>query len=133
LSNDIAAIKAIDGLESAMKLMPQVDIETNHYFSDGLYARKIIIPEGVTLTGKIHKKETLNILVSGTLLVVSSTGAEKEIIGPSIFVSPPNTKKAGYAVTECIFINVHATEHTDLDKIENEVITENYMKIEGDL
>jgi hypothetical protein len=120
--NELLATKNIQALEDCILLEPQADLPIKHHFSKGLYCREMFIPAGVVLTGKIHKDETLNILAQGTILVISSDGTEKELSAPSVFISPPNTKKAGYAVTDCVFINVHATNETDLDKIEREVI-----------
>ena len=123
----MAARADIQELEDAMLQMPQIELPVKHHFSDGLYAREMFIPAGATLTGKIHLNETLNILAQGTILVKSSNGTSKELSAPAVFVSPPNTKKAGHAITDCVFINVHATEETDLNKIESEVIALDYI------
>lgn len=119
-------------LEEAMRAAPdQVDLDayTEHFFAPGVYVRKLTIPAGVVLTGKIHRHEIMNILVSGTIKVTTDSGVE-EITGPVIFNSAAGTKKAGYALTDVIWLNVHPTELTDLDEIEHEFIAPSFEALE---
>ncbi|GAF92461.1 unnamed protein product, partial [marine sediment metagenome] len=85
-------------LEAVMREMPQVDLEqhTNHHFSEGIYLRELFIPAGTILTGKIHRHESMNILVSGTIRVTTDSGV-KELTGLQIYNSSPGMKKAAYA------------------------------------
>jgi hypothetical protein len=132
MNTPMIARAKIQDLEDVILAKPQVDLPVKHHFAQGVYGREMLIPAGVVLTGKIHATSTINILAQGTLLVISSDGTEAEVSAPYVYVSPPNVKKAGYAVTDCVFINVHGTHETDLDKIEEEVITNDYLSIEGD-
>lgn len=100
-------------MEAIMKTMVQIDIQTKHYFSEGLYAREITIPAGVTLCGEIHKYRNLNILSKGEMLVY---GLGK-VSAPFTVVSPPGTKRIAHTLTECVWTTIHATEETDVDKI----------------
>ncbi|MFP4086639.1 MAG: hypothetical protein ACLFUL_07585 [Desulfobacteraceae bacterium] len=59
----------------------------------------------------------------------------KHLYAPDIFVSPPFSKKMGYAHEDTVFVNVHPTKETDLEKIESEFIIkeeeyENLRRIE---
>ena len=47
-----------------------------HSFSDGIYVRKIFIPKGVFVVGKIHKHDHPNFLLEGEVSVL--TEEEKE-------------------------------------------------------
>lgn len=40
----------------------------------------------------------------------------------SIVVSGPGVKRAGHALEDCLCINVHRTDKTDLDEIEEELV-----------
>ncbi len=100
-------------MEAIMKTMAQVDIATKHYFSEGLYAREITIPAGVTLCGEIHKFKNLNILSKGSMLVYGLGKVE----APFTVVSPPGTKRIAHTLEECVWTTIHATEETDVDKI----------------
>jgi len=121
--------KKMAELEAIMFDMEQVDIEPVHHFSSGIYAREIKIPAGVTLTGKIHRTEHLNILAKGKITVVTDEG-QKTIEAPYVMTCPPNTKRAGYAHTDCVWITIHGTDEKDIDKLEAELITTDYLSLE---
>jgi len=102
--------------ESWMKQQPQLDLKVNHYFSHGVYARELLIPANTILTGEIHKFTNLNILIKGKIKV--SIGDEIEIIeAPFIVVSPAGTKRIAHTITDCIWMTIHGTHETDVDKI----------------
>jgi hypothetical protein len=94
---------------------------TAHHFADGVYGRELRIPAGVALVGKMHRHSTLNVLAAG-LLAVTTPDGPKVLTAPAIFVSPAGSKKLGYAITDCVFLNVHASKETDLDRLEAELI-----------
>lgn len=114
----------VNAMEAIMRTMPQVDLPVKHHFSQGVYGRELFIPKGVTLTGKIHKYSQLNILVCGELSVLTEDGI-KRVKPPFIVVSPPGTKRIAYAHEDSIWLTVHGTEETDLEKIEDKFIAQN--------
>ncbi len=97
------------------------ELKETHHFADGIYGRELFIPAGTVLTGKIHRHSTLNLLIQGDITVTTPEGM-KRIQAPAVFVSPPGTKKAGYAHTDTIWVNVHPTKITDLEAIEAKFI-----------
>lgn len=117
-------------LEAAMRELPQVEIEVFHHFSKGLYAREIRIPAGVLLTGKIHKHEHLNIILSGKCRIITDD-TDQVLSGPCTFTAFAGVKKVIYAIENTVFMNVHATDLTDIDKIEREFVTEDYNDLEA--
>ena len=96
-------------LETAMMQFEQVDIPPIHYFAKGLYAREIFIPAGTLLTGKIHKREHLNIISQGDISVMTEEGV-KRISAPFAMVSKPGIKRVGYAHEDTVWTTIHATE-----------------------
>src|SRR6185312_6278354 len=110
-----------------------IDLTENtfHHFADGVYGRELRIPAGVALIGKMHKHSTLNILASGQLAVTTPDGP-KLLDAPAIFVSPAGCKKLGVAITDCVFLNVHASHETDLEKLEAELIEPEELAFPGD-
>lgn len=124
--------KQIEKLEATMMAMPEhhIDIPTSHHFAPGLYAREIKIPAGATIAGKIHRTEHLNLLLSGTLEVVTENGVEV-LTGPRWIVSKPGTKRVGHAHTDAIWVTFHPTEETDLGKLEAELIAPSFEALEG--
>lgn len=116
-------------LENVIKDMPQLEFETKHHFAPGIYTRELFIPAGTVLTGKIHRHEIMNVLVSGTIRVTTDDGIET-LTGPMIFNSQAGTKKAGYTETDVIWLNIHPTELTDLEEIEREFIAPSFEALE---
>ena len=118
-------------LEDAIKTCPQIDPEplTKHHFAPGIYTRELFIPAGTVLTGKIHRHEIMNVLVSGTLKVTTDDGIET-LTGPMIFNSKAGTKKAAVTLTDVIWLNIHPTESTDLQEIEKEFIAPSFDALE---
>ena len=116
-------------LEDVIRKMPQVEIPLEHYFAPGVYARVIYIPAGVVLTGKIHKTLHMNILAQGRVHVTTNDDVEV-LEGFCIFNSDAGTKKAIYAETDTVFINIHPTDLTDIDEIEEVFIAPSYEALE---
>lgn len=112
-------------LEAALLDRPEhlLDLPVTNYFSDGVYARELFIPKGTVLTGKIHKRTNLNIMVAGELLVSTETGMQR-VRAPFVVVSPPGTKRVAYAVEDTRWITIHGTHETDLDVIERTFIAQ---------
>lgn len=121
---------SVANFEAALLEMPQTDLPIQHHFADGVYGREMFVPAGAAFTGKVHKKEHMSILLSGEMLIKTTTGGSDRIIAPCMFISPPNTKKAGFAVTDCTFMTVHGTHERDIDKIEAELVSDTYQEEE---
>lgn len=111
--------------EDALKEMEQVDLQLEHYIIPGVYCRVLHIPAGVALTGKIHLKEHISILAAGEILVAD---ADKEVYikAPKVMIDRPGIKRLGYAITDCTFINVLATDKQDVEEIEKESVVSTF-------
>ena len=109
--------------EALLAELPQVELKVEDHFSHGVYARELFIPAGVTLTGKIHKYENMNILIQGEMSVLTDDGM-KRVCAPFIVVSPPGTKRVAYAHTDCRWVTIHGTHEKDVDAIEAEFIAQ---------
>ncbi len=107
--------------ELYMKDQPQVKIPVKNYFSKDVYAREITIPEGVILTGEIHKYSQLNILSKGCMSVLTEDGIKK-VNAPFTVVSPAGTKRIAYTHSECVWTTIHGTDETDIDIIRSKFI-----------
>lgn len=115
----------LDVVASGVK---EIDPEVNHFFAPGMYGREMTILAGTAIVGKIHKHSHINIISKGTIDVVTEFGKAR-YVGPVTFVSDPGTKRCVYAITDTIWTTIHATDETDLDKIEKEVIAEDYDEL----
>lgn len=114
-------LEQINRLQSEMVKMPQVDLKTDHYFSDGMYCRKVFRPAGTVIVGKVHKKDHFFMCVSGEIIAWTENGM-KTLKAGDIIASKSGTKRVTLAVKDSIGVTVHATEKTDLDEIEAELI-----------
>lgn len=112
---------AIRSLAFALAEGPTVEIEPVHRFAPGLYVRELTVPAGCVIVGKVHKHESVNILVKGSALLACDGRVEK-VSAPLTFVSGPGRQKAAYVLDDMTWINVHPTQETDLVKIEAEFI-----------
>ena len=114
----------IERLQSVMSAMPQVEIETKHYFVPGMYSRTIALKAGTWIVGKVHKTHHFCILAAGRVLVASDEGRRMLEAG-DVLECHPGAKRAMYAVTDSLWINVHKTDKTDktpMDELENELV-----------
>lgn len=118
----------VQRLEDFLSHLPQTDLPVEHLFAPGVYARVLHIPAGTVCTGKIHRHAHLNIIPKGEI-EVHNQGETRRIKAPAYFVSEPGTKRAGYAISDTIWITIHPTEETDLEKIEAEVIVNSYEEL----
>jgi len=96
-----------------------------HAFADGCYIREIFNPAGELLITKIHKKKHPFFLMKGTMSILTEKGVKK-ISAPHNGITEPGTKRIIYTHTDCVFITVHVTDQTDLNKIEEQVIAKNF-------
>ena len=111
----------IEALQAEMVKMPQLEVETEHYFSGGMYCRKLIRPAGTLIVGKIHKKAHFFLCAKGEIIAWSEKGMITLKAG-DVIESQPGTKRVTYAVQDSIGITFHVTDKTDLDEIEAELI-----------
>ena len=100
-----------------------------HMFAPGIYVRQIFLPKGTVCTGKIHKHEHPNFLMSGKVEVVTEDGGIEILEAPIAMISPAGTKRAVHALEDAVWVTVHATNETHLEKIEDEVIAKSYDEL----
>jgi len=93
-----------------------------HYFAPGVYARVMHVPAGATVVGKAHKTDHICILLKGTLTITNEDDTLSYIQAPAVAVIPGGKKKLAYAHTDMSFVNIHPTEKTNIDDIEQDVI-----------
>lgn len=132
--NEILNNNAIRAMEAFGKSLPfvdqqdankvdfaQVKLKVEHYFSLGIYARMLYIPKNTIAVGELHKYPQLNILVQGEISV-SVDNEIKRLKAPFVVSSPAGTKRIAYTHEDTVWITVHGTHETDLNKIEQHFI-----------
>jgi hypothetical protein len=96
-----------------------------HTFADGLYIREIKFPARELCVTKIHKKRHPFFLLSGKLSILSEHG-KVTLEAPHYDITLPGTKRIIWTHTPCVFVTVHATKETDIEKVEDEVIAKDF-------
>lgn len=119
----------INNLEAEMLKLPQVELTTNHYFCNGVYAREIHIPAGVTLSGKVHLSENMNILSAGEISVLTEDGI-KRLTAPAIICSKAGIKRIGHAHTDATWVTILKTELTNPEEIVNQFTVSSFEEFE---
>lgn len=111
----------IDRLQTEMVKMPQVELQTEHFFSFGMYCRRVFRPAGTLIVGKIHKMPHFFLCAKGEIIAWTESGMKRLQAG-DVVECQPGTKRVTLAVTDAIGITIHKTDKTDLDDIETELI-----------
>jgi len=111
----------IDRLQAEMIKMPQAELQTEHFFSPGMYCRRVSRPAGTLIVGKVHKEPHFFLCAKGEIIAWSENGMRKLQAG-DVIESKPGTKRVTLATQDSIGITIHKTDKTDLDKIEAELI-----------
>ncbi len=101
--------------------LDEAGVGVHHHFCAGLYAKETFIPAGVMLSQHKHCFDHLSILASGSALV-EVDGEEKEFFGPCVLEIKANKEHCVTAITDVVWYCLHATEETDPDKIDHELI-----------
>lgn len=107
----------IFALEEMMKDQEQVEIPVNHFFHAGMYCREIVIPKDTIITGRIHKFDHFDIMLSGEVVVTTDDGEPKTLTGFNIMPGKAGKKRAGYTIKETHWITVHCAEERDPDEM----------------
>ena len=121
LSNKIPNKEQIGRLQEEISKLQQIEPSTEHYFANGMYCRKMFMPAGMLVVGKLHKQDHFFICTKGEIVAWTENGM-KNLCAGDIIESKLGTKRVIYAVTDSIITNVHKTDKTDLDEIEAELI-----------
>lgn len=113
------------------------DFPVSHHFSPidaeygcCMYGRKLIIPKGSLIIGRIHKHHCMNFILKGKV-VVTGEGGKNYFQAPDMFISGPGTKRAIRALEDSIWVNVVMAKNSgdDLEAVEGEVFAETYREI----
>ena len=118
----------VELLEAMMLQCDQVDVPLQHLFAHGVYMRMGTIPKGSFLIGHMHKTDHLNVLFSGKVSILMN-GEVKEFTGPCVFKAEAGVRKMIYAHEDATLANIHGTDCTDLDKIEDELIVKSETNV----
>lgn len=104
---------AFNILESMMLQHDQVEIPVNHSFHGDMYMREITLKKDTLLTGRIHKFDHFDIMLSGKIIVSTDDGKVKEMSGLNIMNGKSGKKRAGYVLEDTHWITIHSAQEQD--------------------
>lgn len=121
LVQNVPSREQIDRLQAEMVKMPQVELQTEHFFVPGMYCRRVFRPAGTLIVGKIHKQPHFFLCASGEIIAWTEKGMRKLQAG-DVVECKPGTKRVTLATQDSVGITIHKTDETDLEKIEVELV-----------
>lgn len=119
------AIERVRDLETVLTEMPQEPIGTDHVLHGGMYARTVMIPAGVAITGAVIKLATL-LIVQGHAQVFTDDGSV-ELHGYNVIPASARRKQAFAAITDTWLTMVFPSRATSVDQAEDEFTDEAHL------
>ena len=119
-------LQSLDGEEEITKTLTTTNV-TNH-FVEGLYGRELLIPKGVLVVSRVHKRPLINVISKGHVIILDVNG-RREVQAPATFVDEKaGTQRVVYAVEETVWNTIHPTELTTEEGLEEEMTTASYSE-----
>ena len=119
------SVEAIDQVRTAereMLALPQVEIHTSHLIHGGMYARTILMPKGVAMTGVLVKRPTTLVLI-GDVLVYTGDGV-LHLQGQQVIPASAWRKQAFMANEDTWLTMIFPTSATTVEQAEREFTDE---------
>lgn len=116
------SISKVQTLETEAAKLPQVELETVHTFHAGMYARTIMIPAGVMITGALIKIATI-LIISGKGIVYAAEGS-REYNGYNVVSAMANRKQAFFAHEDTYLTMLFPTKSSTIAEAEAEFTDE---------
>lgn len=123
IPSDAPTRAQIQRLQSAMAPVHCEQPEPEHIFHPGWYERRLLVPAGMCIVGKIHRHDHPVGVIRGHALIVSEFGREEVRTGYWA-VSRSGVKRIVLAFEDTLFVTLHRNESNtrDLAQIEAEHI-----------
>jgi quercetin dioxygenase-like cupin family protein len=102
--------------------MNEIEAEVFHHFGGGVYVKETHIPAGCVAVQHKHVYDHLSVLVSGRAKV-SVENQFAEIEAPRVLTILANKYHKVEAVTDCVWLCVHATGEVEPAKADASVIS----------
>lgn len=115
-------VTKVSALETAMKTLTQVEIDTKHVLHAGMYSRTVRIPAGVMITGALIKIPTM-IVVEGDATVYVGDDAI-DLNGHNILAAEAGRKQVFYAHTDVYLTMIFPTSAQTVAEAEEEFTDE---------
>jgi hypothetical protein len=115
-------IEKVRKLETSARLMPQVEIETQHLIHGGMYARTIKIPSGILLTGALIKIATILIIQGDVIVYIGEKSIN--LTGYNVIPASSNRKQAYLTNSETFITMVFPSKCDNITEAEKQFTDE---------
>lgn len=125
------SLQQIQRLQSSMAPLAAEMPRPEHRFHDGWYERRLLVPAGMLIVGKIHRHDHPVGVIFGHALIMSAYGSA-EVRAGYFSVSPAGVKRIVLAFEDTLFVTLHRNESNteDLERIEAEHIEPEAFSLE---
>ena len=107
------------------------DPQIVHHFSDGLYAKQMVIPKGYQAMQHVHSFSHLSVLASGRVIVQTDDWT-KEFKAPACIEIKAGIHHKIISLEDATWFCIHAAEETDPDEIDQVLIARGWYAIRFD-
>lgn len=98
-----------------------VDLGIIHHFSSGVYAKEMHIPKGYQACSHAHPFDHISILSKGSVMI--ETDESKEVFNaPACITIKKGVHHAINALEDVTWFCIHATEETDVSKVDDVIL-----------
>ena len=127
----IPSFTQIQRLQSSMAPLAAEMPVPEHRFHDGWYERRLLVPAGMLIVGKIHRHDHPVGVISGHALIMSEFGSA-EVRAGYFALSRAGVKRVVLAFEDTLFVTLHRNESNteDLGRIEAEHIEPEAFSLE---
>ena len=99
----------------------EVDLGTIHHFSDGLYAKQMLIPKGFIAGTHAHTYSHFSILAKGRV-ILRTDEYNQEYAAPACIEIKAGVHHMIEALEDSAWFCIHATTETDPNKVDEVLI-----------
>ena len=99
----------------------ECDLGTIHHFSDGLYAKQMNLPKGYEAISHSHAYSHFSVLAKGKVIVMTDEDNFK-FEAPACIEIKAGIHHKIVALEDATWFCIHATDETDIDKIDEVLI-----------
>ena len=94
-----------------------VDLQIQHHFSSGVYAKEMRVPVGYTIGSHAHTFDHLSLLAQGHV-IVHTDEMTQEFKAPACITIKAGIHHEITALWDTVWYCIHATDVTDPDKVD---------------
>lgn len=106
-----------------IQAMPQVDLQTRHFFGGGVCVKRMELPAGAIAISHKHKYDHLSIIGEGRA-IVRVQGHDRTVRAGDCITILAGLNHEIEAVEDVTWYCIHATDETDETKIDRVLIEE---------